>query len=97
MKLKSFFGAHCQNHVIRAPFYKGAEKIIPITPINDIIVSMDKGGGVTTLTLLDFSAAFDNKPEYLTDLLAGPKCSKYIHSTNSNRFFVHLETAFTIV
>ena len=59
-------------------------------------------GEVTTLTLLDLSALFDNKPEYLTDLLVGPKCSKCLQSTNSNRFFVHLETktrwgAFTIV
>ena len=46
---------------------------IQITPINDIIVSMDKGE-VTTLTLFDLSAAFDNKPEYFTDLLVGPKC-----------------------
>ena len=66
---------------------------------NDIIVSMDKGE-VTTLTLFDLSAAVDNKPEYL--FLVGPKCSKYLHSTNSNRFFVHLETktgsrAFAIV
>ena len=53
---------------------------------------MDKGE-VTTLTLLDLSAAFKNKPDYLTDLLFGPKCSKCLHSTNSNRFFVHLETS----
>ena len=52
---------------------------------------MDKSE-VTTLTLLDLSAAFDNKPEYLTDLLVGPKCSKCLHSTNSNRFSAHLET-----
>ena len=52
---------------------------------------MDKGE-VTTLTLLDLSAAFDNKPEYLTDLLVGLKCAKCLHSTNSNKFFVHLET-----
>ena len=58
---------------------------------NDIIVSMDKGE-VTTLTLLNLPAAFDNKPEYLTDLFAGPKWSNYLHSTNSNYFFVHLET-----
>ena len=57
-----------------------------------IIVSMNKGE-VTTLTLLDLSAAFDNKPEYLTDLLVGPKCSKCLHSTNLNRFFVHSETS----
>ena len=74
---------------------------IPITPINDIIVSMDNGE-VTTLTLLDLSAASDNKPEYLIELLVGMKCSKYLHSTNSNRLFVHLETktglrAFSIV
>ena len=49
---------------------------------------MDKG---EVTTLLDLSAAFDNKPEYLTDLLVWPKCSKYLHSTNSNRFIVHLE------
>ena len=65
------------------------------------IVSMDKGE-VTTLTLSDLSAAVDNKPEYLTDFFVRPKCSKYLHSTNSNRFFVHLETktgsrAFAIV
>ena len=53
---------------------------------------MDKGE-VTTLTLLALSAAFENKPDYLTDLLLGPKCSKCLHSTNSNRFFVHLETS----
>ena len=74
---------------------------IPITLINNIIASMDKGEA-TTLTLLDLSAALDNKPEYLTDLLVGPRCSKYIHSTNSNKYFVYLETkngsrAFTIV
>ena len=40
-----------------------------------------------TLTLLDLSADFDNKTEYLTDLLVG------LHSTNSSRFFVHLETS----
>ena len=53
---------------------------------------MDKDE-VTTLTLLDLLAAFENKPEYLTDLLVGPKCSKCLHSTISNRFFVHLETS----
>ena len=54
---------------------------------NDVIVSIDKGE-VRTLTLLDLSAA----SEYLTDLLVGSKCSKYLHSTNSNRFFIYLET-----
>ena len=58
---------------------------------NNIIVSMDKGE-VIALTLLDLSAAFDNRPEYLTDLILGPKCSKYLHSTNSNKFLVCLET-----
>ena len=30
----------------------------------------------------------DNQPAYLADLLARPKCSKYLRSTNSNRFIV---------
>ena len=30
----------------------------------------------------------DNQPAYLADLLVRPKCSKYLRSTNSNRFVV---------
>ena len=29
-----------------------------------------------------------NQPAYLADLLVRPKCSKYLRSTNSNRFVV---------
>ena len=30
----------------------------------------------------------DSQPAYLADSLVGPKCSKYLRSTNSNRFVV---------
>ena len=30
----------------------------------------------------------DNQTAYLADLLVRPKCSKYLRSTKSNRFFV---------
>ena len=35
-----------------------------------------------------FRTLKDNQPAYLDDLLARPKFSKYLRSTNSNRFVV---------
>ena len=35
-----------------------------------------------------FRTLKDNQPAYLADLLVRPKCSKYLRSTNSNRFVV---------
>ena len=37
---------------------------------------------------ITFRALKDNQPAYLADLLAQPKCSKYLRSTNSNTFVV---------
>ena len=37
---------------------------------------------------ITFRTLKDNQPAYLADLLVRPKCSKYIRSTNSNRFVV---------
>ena len=35
-----------------------------------------------------FRTLRENQPAYLVDLLVRPKCSKYLRSTNSNRFVV---------
>ena len=35
-----------------------------------------------------FRTLKENQPAYLADLLARPKCSKYLRATNSNRFVV---------
>ena len=35
-----------------------------------------------------FRTLKENQPAYLADLLVRPKCSKYLRSTNSNRFVV---------
>ena len=35
---------------------------------------------------ITFRTLKGNQPAYLADLLARPKCSKYLRSTNSNRF-----------
>ena len=35
-----------------------------------------------------FRTLKDNQPAYLADILVRPKCSKYLRSTNSNRFVV---------
>ena len=37
---------------------------------------------------ITFRALKNNQPAYLADLLVCPKCSKYLRSTNSNRFVV---------
>ena len=37
---------------------------------------------------ITFRTLKENQPAYLTDLLVRPKCSKYLRSTNSNRFVV---------
>ena len=37
---------------------------------------------------ITFRALKDNQPAYLADLIVRPKCSKYLSSTNSNRFLV---------
>ena len=37
---------------------------------------------------ITFRTLKDNQPAYLADLLVRPKCSKYLRSTNSNRFVV---------
>ena len=37
---------------------------------------------------ITFRTLIDNKPAYLADLFVRPKCSKYLRSTNSNRFVV---------
>ena len=37
---------------------------------------------------ITFRTLKENQPAYLADLLVRPKCSKYIRSTNSNRFVV---------
>ena len=37
---------------------------------------------------ITFRALKENQPAYLADLLVRPKCSKYLRSTNSNRFVV---------
>ena len=37
---------------------------------------------------ITFRTLKENKPAYLADLLVRPKCSKYLRSTNSNRFVV---------
>ena len=37
---------------------------------------------------ITFQALKDNQLAYLADLLVRPKCSKYLRSTNSNRFVV---------
>ena len=36
--------------------------------------------------VITFRTQKDNQPAYLADLLARPKCSKYLRSTNSNKF-----------
>ena len=35
---------------------------------------------------ITFQTLKENEPAYLADLLVRPKCSKYLRSTNSNRF-----------
>ena len=40
------------------------------------------------LISITFRTLKDNQPAYLADLLVWPKCSKYLRSTNSNRFVV---------
>ena len=37
---------------------------------------------------ITFRTLKENQPSYLADLLVRPKCSKYLRSTNSNRFVV---------
>ena len=37
---------------------------------------------------ITFRTLKENQPAYLADLLVRPKCSKYLRSTNSNRFVV---------
>ena len=37
---------------------------------------------------ITFRTLKDNQPAYLADLLVRPKCSKYLRSTNKNRFVV---------
>ena len=37
---------------------------------------------------ITFRTLIENQPAYLADLLVRPKCSKYLRSTNSNRFVV---------
>ena len=37
---------------------------------------------------ITFGTLKENQPAYLADLLVRPKCSKYLRSTNSNRFVV---------
>ena len=37
---------------------------------------------------ITFQTLKENQPAYLADLLVRPKCSKYLRSTNSNRFVV---------
>ena len=37
---------------------------------------------------ITFRTVKENQPAYLADLLVRPKCSKYLRSTNSNRFVV---------
>ena len=37
---------------------------------------------------ITFRTLTENQPAYLADLLVRPKCSKYLRSTNSNRFVV---------
>ena len=37
---------------------------------------------------ITFRTLKENKPAYLADLLVRPKCSKYLRSTNSNRFVI---------
>ena len=37
---------------------------------------------------ITFGTLKDNQPAYLADLFVVPKCSKYLRSTNSNRFAV---------
>ena len=37
---------------------------------------------------ITFRTLKENQPAYLADLLVWPKCSKYLRSTNSNRFVV---------
>ena len=37
---------------------------------------------------ITFRTLKDNQPAYLADLLVRPKCSKYLRSTNLNRFVV---------
>ena len=37
---------------------------------------------------ITFRTLKDNQPAYLADLLVRPRCSKYLRSTNSNRFVV---------
>ena len=37
---------------------------------------------------ITFRTLKDNQPAYLADLLVRPDCSKYLRSTNSNRFIV---------
>ena len=37
---------------------------------------------------ITFRTLKENQPAYLADLLLRPKCSKYLRSTNSNRFVV---------
>ena len=37
---------------------------------------------------ITFRTPKDNQLAYMADLLVRPKCSKYLHSTNSNRFVV---------
>ena len=38
---------------------------------------------------ITFRTLKDNQPPYLADLRVRPKCSKYLRSTNSNRFVAH--------
>ena len=38
---------------------------------------------------MTFRTIKDNQLVYLADLLGRPECSKYLHSTNSNRFVNH--------
>ena len=40
------------------------------------------------LCAMTFRTLKDNQPAYLADLLVRLKCSKYLRSTNSNRFVV---------
>ena len=37
---------------------------------------------------INFRTLKDNQPAYLVDVLVWPECSKYLHSTNSNKFVV---------